>query len=58
MSTEILVIVLTAGVALLGYIAKTLHSMDKNLAVIATKLEVHETKLIDHEARIRNFEIN
>ena len=56
MAIEIVVVLLGAAVASLGYIARTLHNMDKNLTVAVTKIEMHDKTLSDHELRIRNLE--
>lgn len=58
MQIEIVILLLGAAVTSLGYIAKTLHNMDRNLAVAVSKIESHDIRLTDHERRIRKIEAN
>lgn len=58
MTIEIVVVFLSAILGVLGYIAKALHNMDKNLAVVIAKGVSHDATLADHETRIRDLEVN
>jgi hypothetical protein len=58
MAIEIVAALLTIGVSALGYMAKTLHNMDKNLSIVVTKLEVHGEDIRDLQTRVRELEIN
>lgn len=58
MAIEIVQIIGACLVAIFTYMAKTLHSIDKNLAVAVNKIETLEEKQQDHETRIRDLEVN
>lgn len=56
MTIEIVIVLMTAILAVLAYIAKALHNMDRNLAVAIEKGNAHDKRIEDHEDRIRNIE--